>query len=118
MIISALFTFRYTLSTPSGNNRNKAGDTMAVRLKARFLSTRVLPTEQYKDFAEHLSKNYLSICQTLGPNLTATRKDEFSKILVNIMHGTGSGKVTLREKIYNVNPHQFWTRYENLDVRP
>ena len=66
---------------------------MAVRLKARFLSTRVLPTEQYKDFAEHLSKNYLHICQTLGPNLTATRKDEFSKILVNIMHGTGSGKV-------------------------
>nr|XP_018670524.1 probable Ras GTPase-activating protein isoform X3 [Ciona intestinalis] len=82
----------YTLSTPSGNNKGKAGESMAVRIKARFLSTRVLPTEHYKSFAEHISGNYLHICQTLRNSLSVARKDEFARIMVNVMYGTGSIK--------------------------
>ena len=80
---------RYTLSTPSGNNKNKAGEAMALRVKARFISTRVLPTEMYKRFAEHVSNNYLHISHALSNIISVTRKDEIARILVNIMFGTG-----------------------------
>nr|CAB3262185.1 uncharacterized protein LOC100178487 [Phallusia mammillata] len=82
----------YTLSTPSGNNKNKAGESLAVRIKVRFQSIHVLPTEQYKDFAEHMSMNYKSICNTLSNVLAVSKKDEIARILVNIMYATGSIK--------------------------
>jgi len=87
---------RYTLSTPSGNSKNKAGESLAVRIKARFLSIKVLPSEQYKDFAEHVSHHYLDICKTLGNVLPVAKKDEIAKILVNVMYATGSYKVRLQ----------------------
>ena len=62
---------------------------MALRIKARFVSTRVLPSEMYKKFAEHVSTNYLSINQALSNVISVSRKDEIARILVNIMYGTG-----------------------------
>ncbi|CAK8674687.1 unnamed protein product [Clavelina lepadiformis] len=89
----------YNLSTPSGNNKSKTGESMALRIKARFLSTRVLPTEQYKAFGEHISLNYLNICRTLGNVIPVTKKDEIARILVHIMHGTGCTKEYMTEVV-------------------
>lgn len=62
---------------------------MALRIKARFNSTQVLPIDMYKRFAEYISVNYLKICSALSNTISVTRKDEIARILVSIMHGTG-----------------------------
>ena len=68
---------------------------MALRIKARFVSTNVLPTEMYKRFAEHVSTNYLNINHALNNIISVGRKDEVARILVNIMYGTGCITVSL-----------------------
>ena len=95
MQIVNFYLRRYTLSTPSGNNKNKAGEPMALRIKARFNSTRVLPTEMYKRFGEYISRNYLKISRALSNVISVTRKDEIARILVSIMHATGSITVSV-----------------------
>ncbi|XP_039270186.2 uncharacterized protein LOC120344922 isoform X3 [Styela clava] len=91
----------YTLSTPSGNNKNKSGETMAIRIKARFQSVSVLPMEQYKEFAELISKDYMTLCKTMRGNLSVSKKDELSKSLVSIMHATGTIKEYMTEVVMN-----------------
>jgi len=82
----------YPLSTHNGNNKNKHGEQMAIRLKARFLSIDVLPSEHYKQLAEYLNCNYLHVCRTIGGVLNASQKDELAKIMVKIMYATGNIK--------------------------
>ncbi|XP_072289009.1 disabled homolog 2-interacting protein-like isoform X2 [Eucyclogobius newberryi] len=79
----------YQLSTPS-SSRGKTGP--ALRVRVQFQSVVVLPMEQYKDFAEWISANYLRLCRTLESNLSLRSKDEISAALVHILHSTGKAK--------------------------
>lgn len=67
---------------------------MAIRIKARFQSVRVLQSEVYKPFAEFVSTNYMQICDNFKHILTVSQKDELAKLLVRIMYETGSIKVS------------------------
>uniref|UniRef100_A0A3B3ZGX6 DAB2 interacting protein b n=1 Tax=Periophthalmus magnuspinnatus TaxID=409849 RepID=A0A3B3ZGX6_9GOBI len=77
----------YQLSTPSSR---KSGP--ALRVRVQFQSVVVLPMEQYKEFAEWISANYLRLCGTLESNLSLRSKDEISAALVHILHSTGKAK--------------------------
>ncbi|KAK7933672.1 hypothetical protein WMY93_004568 [Mugilogobius chulae] len=79
----------YQLSTPS-SSRGKSGP--ALRVRVQFQSVVVLPMEQYKEFAEWISTNYLRLCLSLEPNLSLRCKDELSSALVHILHSTGKAK--------------------------
>uniref|UniRef100_A0A3B3ZGC3 DAB2 interacting protein b n=1 Tax=Periophthalmus magnuspinnatus TaxID=409849 RepID=A0A3B3ZGC3_9GOBI len=79
----------YQLSTPS-SSRGKSGP--ALRVRVQFQSVVVLPMEQYKEFAEWISANYLRLCGTLESNLSLRSKDEISAALVHILHSTGKAK--------------------------
>ncbi|XP_056134051.1 LOW QUALITY PROTEIN: disabled homolog 2-interacting protein-like [Lampris incognitus] len=80
----------YSVSMPTTTRGKSSGPT--VRIKARYQSIVILPMEQYKEFAEYISSNYLLLCSTLESSISLRAKEELAAAMVHILHSTGKAK--------------------------
>ncbi|XP_063058226.1 ras GTPase-activating protein nGAP isoform X2 [Engraulis encrasicolus] len=76
----------------SGNGKDQLGPQASLRIKARFQNLQVLPIERYKEFAEHLTLNYLDMCGSLEPLLNVRDKEELAGALVHVLQSIGKAK--------------------------
>ncbi|KRX91071.1 Ras GTPase-activating protein gap-2 [Trichinella pseudospiralis] len=68
------------------------GDTISLRVKARFQSISILPLKAYSRLLQFLTDKYLETCLALEPVLGVKAKEDFATSLIRIMHSQNLAK--------------------------
>ncbi|KRY17531.1 Ras GTPase-activating protein gap-2 [Trichinella patagoniensis] len=68
------------------------GETISLRVKARFQSISILPLKAYSRLLQFLTDKYLETCLALEPVLGVKAKEDFATSLIRIMHSQNLAK--------------------------
>ncbi|XP_058065719.1 ras GTPase-activating protein raskol [Anopheles bellator] len=60
-----------------------------IRIKCRFQSITILPTDVYQEFLAFLKANYKTICEIIEPVIGVKAKEDIGQALVLLMHAQG-----------------------------
>lgn len=63
--------------------------TPTLRVKSRFQSINILPTDVYAEFLAYLKENYRKVCEILEPVILVKPKEDIGQALVLLMHAHG-----------------------------
>lgn len=79
---------------PTGTStaKDQIGPQALLRVKAKFQNLKVLPIERYKEFAEHVTVDYVGMCSSLEPLLNVREREELAGALVHVLQSIGKAK--------------------------